>query len=92
MSDEEAESNSVSPVLKADWFNSCWGREDQRGNGNLMTRDKVLEVVKLIKTGEIVSLGMPYDAQMPIAPGRAYALRMPGGPTGGPYGDKSKTI
>jgi hypothetical protein len=92
MSDEEAESNSVSPVLKADWFNSCWGREDQRGNGNLMTRDKVLEVVKLIKTGEIVSLGMPYDAQMPIAPGRAYALRMLGGPTGGPCGDKSKTI
>jgi hypothetical protein len=24
MSDEEAESNSVSPVLKADWFNSRW--------------------------------------------------------------------
>jgi hypothetical protein len=92
MSDEEAESNSVSPALKADWFNSRWGREDQRGNGNLMTRDKVLEAVKLIKTGEIVSLGMPYDARMPIAPGRAYALRMPGGPTGGPYGDKSKTI
>jgi hypothetical protein len=92
MSDEEAESNSVSPVLKADWFNSRWGREDQRGNGNLMTRDKVLEAVKLIKTGEIVSLGMPYDARIPIAPGRAYALRMPGGPTGGPYGDKSKTI
>ncbi|HZZ24590.1 MAG TPA: hypothetical protein VFE60_19295 [Roseiarcus sp.] len=92
MNDEEAESNSLSPVLKADWFNSRWGREDQRGNGNLMTRDKVLEAVKLIKTGEIVSLGMPYDAQMPIAPGRAYALRRPGGPTGGSYGDKSKTI
>ena len=92
MSDEEAESNSVSPVLKADWFNSRWGREDQRGNGNLMTREKVLEATQLIKTGEIVSLGMPYDARMPIAPGRAYALRMPGGPTGGPYGDKSKTI
>ena len=29
---------------------------------------------------------------MPIAPGRVYALRMPGGPTGGPYGDKSRTI
>ena len=68
------------------------GREDQRGNGNLMTREKVLEAVKLIKTGEIVSLGMPYDARMPLAPGRAYALRMPGGPTGGPYGGKSKTI
>jgi kynurenine formamidase len=35
---------------------------------------------------------MPYDARMPLAPGRAYALRMPGGPTGGPYGGKSKTI
>ena len=57
-----------------------------------MTRKKVLEAVSLIKTGEIVSLGMPYDARMPLAPGRAYALRMPGGPTGGPYGGKSKTI
>ena len=92
MSDEEAEPESISPVLKADWFNSRWGKEDQRGNGNLMTREKVLEAVKLIKTGEIVSLGMPYDARMPLAPGRAYALRMPGGPTGGPYGGKSKTI
>ena len=52
----------------------------------------MLEAVKLIRTGEIVSLGMPYDARMPLAPGRAYALRMPGGPTGGPYGGKSKTI
>jgi Putative cyclase len=92
MSDEEAESNGVSPVLKADWSNSRWGREDERGNGNLMTREKVIEATQLIKTGEIVSLGMPYDARMPIAPGRAYALRMPGGPTGGPYGAKSKTI
>jgi hypothetical protein len=86
------ESNSVSPVLKADWFDSRWGKEDQRGNGNLMTREKVLEAVKLIRTGEVVSLGMPYDTRMPIAPGRAYALRMPGGPTGGPYGGKSRTI
>ena len=69
------ESNSVSPVLKADWFDSRWGKEDQRGNGNLMTREKVLEAVKLIRTGEVVSLGMPYDTRMPIAPGRAYAFR-----------------
>src|SRR5580693_4412031 len=92
VSDEAAEPANISPVLKPDWFNSRWGREDQRGNGNLMTREKVLEAVKLIKTGEIVSLGMPYDARMPLAHGRAYALRMPGGPTGGPYGAKSRTI
>jgi len=92
MSDKSVESVSVSPALAPDWLNSRWGRDDQRGNGNLMTPQKVLEAVGLIKTGEIVSLGMPYDSRMPLAPGRAYALRMPGGPTGGPYGSKSKTI
>src|SRR3954453_22470398 len=57
-----------------------------------MTPQKVLDALKLIRTGEIVSLGMPYDTRMPIAPGRAFALRMPGGPTGGPYGNRSRTI
>ena len=37
-------------------------------------------------TGETVGLGMPYDSRMSLAPGRAYALRMPGAPTGGRYG------
>src|SRR5271165_944602 len=92
MADETEVTASPSPALAPDWFNSRWGPEDQRGNGNLMTAQKVLEAVSLIKTGEIVSLGMPYDSRMPIAPGRAYALRMPGGPTGGPYGSKSRTI
>src|SRR4029077_15492056 len=82
----------LSPVLSANWSNSRWGRDDQRGNGNLMPPAKVLEAPRLIRTGEIVSLGMPYDTRMPMAPGRAYALRMPGGPTGGPYGKRSRTI
>ena len=73
-------------------FPRAGAQDDQRGNGNLMTPAKVLEATRLIKTGEIVSLGRPYEANMPIAPGRAYALRMPGGPTGGPYGEKSRTI
>jgi kynurenine formamidase len=82
----------ASPALGPDWYLSRWGAEDQRGNGNLMNAAKVLEAAKLIKTGEIISLGRPYEAKMPIAPGRAYALRMPGGPTGGPYGNLSRTI
>jgi hypothetical protein len=64
-----------SPALSPEWFKSRWGPEDQRGNGNLMTSAKVLEAVKLIRTGEIISLGMPYDSRMPLAPSRAYALR-----------------
>jgi hypothetical protein len=43
MSDESAESKSVSPV-------------------------------RISSTGEIVSLGMPYDARMPIAPGSLHGL------------------
>ena len=81
-----------SPALSPDWHESRWGGDDQRGNGNLMNPAKVLEAQKLIRTGEIVSLGRPYEANMPIAPGRVYALRMPGGPTGGPYGKRSRTI
>jgi hypothetical protein len=78
------EQANESPALGAGWYPSRWGPDDQRGNGNLMTAAKVLQATSLIRTGEIVSLGRPYEARMPIAPGRAYALRMPGGPTGGP--------
>ena len=88
-SDAVAEDN---PTLGLDWQPSRWGPQDQRGNGNLMNAAKVLEASRLIRTGEIVSLGRPYQARMPLAPGRAFALRMPGGPTGGPYGEKSRTI
>jgi kynurenine formamidase len=80
------------PTLGLDWRASRWGPDDQRGAGNLMTPAKTLEAARLIKTGEIVSLGHPYEATMPLAPGRAFALRMPGGPTGGPYGETSRTI
>jgi kynurenine formamidase len=81
-----------SPALGLNWQASRWGPEDQRGNGNLMNPAKVIEASRLIKTGEIVSLGRPYEAKMPLAPGRAFALRMPGGPTGGPFGGLSRTI
>jgi len=86
-----AEADAI-PTLGLDWQVSRWGPEDQRGAGNLMNPAKVLEASRLIKTGEIVSLGRRYEARMPLAPGRAFALRMPGGPTGGPYGGTSRTI
>jgi kynurenine formamidase len=80
------------PTLGLDWRPSRWGPDDQRGNGNLMSPAKVLEATRLIRTGEIVSLGWPYESQMPLAPGRVFALRMPGGPTGGPHGKVSRTV
>ena len=71
--DDLPENASASPALSPEWWKSRWGPEDQKGNGNLMTPAKTLEAIKLIKTGEVVSLGRPYEAKMPIAPGRAYA-------------------
>jgi kynurenine formamidase len=89
---EAASGAADDPTRGLDWGTSPWGADDQRGAGNLMGPAKVLEAIRLIKTGEIVSLGHPYEATMPLAPGRSFALRMPGGPTGGPYGEESRTI
>ncbi len=43
MTDQTTEPKTISPVLAADWFNSRWGLEDQRGNGNLMTSQRCLK-------------------------------------------------
>jgi kynurenine formamidase len=81
-----------SPALGPDWYPSRWGAEDQAGNGNLQGPHKVLEALALVRTGQIVRLGHSYDAQIPLAPGRLFGLRMPGGPTGGPHGGRSRTV
>jgi kynurenine formamidase len=81
-----------SPALGPGWQDSRWGADDQRGNGNLMGPQKVMQALSLVRTGEIVRLGFPYDARIPLAPGRIYGLRMPGGPTGGPHGGRSRTV
>ncbi len=43
MTGQATEPNNVSPVLKVAGSISRWVTEDQRGTGNLMTREKVLE-------------------------------------------------
>lgn len=80
------------PALGPAWYPSRWGAEDQLGAGNLLGPDKVLDAKDLIRTGEIVSLGFPYRVGMPLSPGRTFGLKMPGGPTGGPEGSRSKTV
>ena len=53
---------------------------------------KVMQALALVRTGEIVRLGHEYDSRIPLAPGRIFGLRMPGGPTGGPHGARSRTV
>jgi kynurenine formamidase len=76
---------SVNPFGK-DWWPSPWGPTDERGAANRMTPDKVLEAVKLVKTGKVYQLGRIYESGMPLFGSRHYSLTIPGGPTGGPFG------
>lgn len=94
MSDRIGDANQPdsSPALGESWYPSRWGSGDQRGNGNLMGPAKTLGALSLVRTGETVRLGHAYDAEIPLAPGRIFGLRMPGGPTGGPHGGRSRTV
>ena len=47
----------------------------------------MLDAAKWIKDGKIYKIGRVYEAAMPLFGARAFALRIPGGPTGGPFGD-----
>jgi kynurenine formamidase len=68
------------------WWPSRWGPQDEAGASNWITPEKVLEAAKLIKTGKIYRLGRLYESKMPLFGDRVFALRIPGSPTGGPFG------
>ncbi len=73
------------------WWPSRWGASDEAGSTNWITPQKVLDSAKLIKTGKIYKIGRTYETGMPLFGARAFSLRIPGGPTGGPFG-KNKLI
>ncbi len=73
------------------WWPSRWGPQDEAGASNWITPAKVLEAARLIKTGKIYELGRVYEAEMPLFGARVFALRIPGTPTGGPFG-KNKLV
>src|SRR5262249_54926191 len=52
-----------------------------------MTPQKLLETARLIKTGKVYELGRPYEAGIPAFGSRVWALRIPGTPSGGPFGN-----
>lgn len=68
------------------WPHPKWGKDDQAGASNWITPAKVLDAVKLIKDGKIYRIGRVYESGMPKFGERAFTLRIPGGPTGGPFG------
>src|SRR5262245_7384924 len=68
------------------WPHPKWGKDDVAGSSNWITPAKVLDTVKWIKDGKIYRIGRVYESGMPKFGERAFTLRIPGGPTGGPFG------
>src|SRR6478609_1177874 len=69
------------------WWPSKWGKDDECGASNHITPEKVLDTIKWIKDGKIYKIGRVYEGGMPLFGPRAFTLRIPGSPTGGPFGD-----
>jgi kynurenine formamidase len=78
---QPASPQAANPFGK-EWWPSPWGPADERGAANRITPAKVLEAVKLIKTGKIYQLGRLYEHGMPLFGSRHFSLTIPGGPTG----------
>lgn len=68
------------------WWPSKWGANDEAGATNHITPQKVLDAARLIRDGKIYRLGRVYETGMPMFGARVFALRIPGSPTGGPFG------
>ena len=55
---------------------SKWGAQDEIGSGNLMKPEMALKAAKLIRTGEVFSLGFHLSAELPLISGRRFDLHM----------------
>jgi kynurenine formamidase len=77
---------SVSTAEDTPWWPSEWGEDDQRGAANRITPEKVRAASRLVKEGQVYSLGRTYEPGMPLFGDRHYSLTIPSSPTGGPVG------
>lgn len=84
-----AQADTLSPpkLSEQKWWPSKWGADDQAGASNHITPAKVLDAAKWIKEGKIYKLGHDYESSMPLFGKRVFTLRIPGSPTGGPFGE-----
>lgn len=55
---------------------SKWGAKDEVGSGNLMKPELALKAAKLIRTGEVFTLGFHLSAALPLIGSRRFDLHM----------------
>ena len=65
--------------VEEEWWPSEFGADDQAGATNYITPEKRVEAAKLVKTGRVSTLGMPYHNTTPLFPGRVLSITIPGG-------------
>ncbi|MGE0226390.1 MAG: cyclase family protein [Acetobacteraceae bacterium] len=81
-----AQAQGAAPAGQDRWWPSKWGPQDEAGASNHMTPAKTLDAIRLIRDGKTYKLGRTYESGMPLFGARTFSLRIPGGPTGGPFG------
>jgi len=59
---------------KGPWWPSAHGPQDQAGNSNYITPEKILKSLRIPKTGQTYELGHVYEAEMPQYGYRPYFL------------------
>jgi len=82
----QAQTPAQPPGSAQAWWPSKWGAADEAGSSNHITPEKVLDTAKWIRDGKVYKIGRTYEQGMPLFGARAFSLRIPGGPTGGPFG------
>lgn len=78
------EAKAQAPAVQP-WWPSRFGADDQVGATHLITPQKVMEAAQWIRDGKIYRIGRVSESQMPKFGDRAFTLRIPGNPTGGPF-------
>ena len=69
------------------WPHPIWGRGDEAGSTNWYKKpDVVMRALAMVKQGKTMKIGHEYTANMPLFGARKFSMRIPGTPTGGPFG------
>jgi kynurenine formamidase len=69
------------------WPHPIWGEGDEAGSTNWYTQPEVVQrALGVISENKVYRLGHDYTPTMPLFGDRKFVLRIPGAPTGGPFG------
>jgi kynurenine formamidase len=80
-------SNMETPLGSKWWPHPIWGAGDEKGSTNWYEKPEVvLRALAMVKQGKTMKIGQIYDSKMPTFGERKFVLRIPGAPTGGPFG------